>query len=560
MVLTIWIVYFWYSNWKYKYMKQKFLYIICSIVGMSLHAQQEFHVFPEQHSQTPGTIDGNGALTNPWDLQTALKQSSDSVKSGDTIWLHEGIYNGLFVSTLESLDTNGYITVSAFENDKVILNGNVNSKRQHILDVKGQRVIYKNFDITCLGEFSRNASDANFRRINGIEHASGEDCQFINIKVYNNPGLGIGSWKHTGGTKFDGCMVYNNGYIDKGKPYGEGIYTQNASNKTRVFENCIVFNNYYKGIEVWSANTRAKTAYVKNFVLKNNVIFNNGSPAGVFKDNLIIASGDRNGINIAQNIKVLNNIFYHNTNIKNRQVNGDAASLTLGFQKKAPIENVVVKNNIIIGRNNALRVLHARSLTFENNKAYCGYVHLETSALKYIDDWTFNNNTYYTKNNKGFRITGDKDYTFENWKSTYDLDGNSQWKHIKAFDMTSVANVIRYNHKESTFKVVLFEEGSKPVAVDFSKFGLNAEQHYKIYDAENPKVILKSGTLTENLKVTFPMELTNFEKPLHNSKAQKTLSNFGVFVIEFETVSSAVDETQEDRKGLFKRFFKWLGF
>ncbi len=530
-------------------------------IGISLigYSQQEFHVFPKDHNETPGMQNGTGSISNPWDLQTALNQKSDIIKSDDVIWLHEGIYNGRFVSTLESLEANKFITVSAFKNDKVVLNGNVDSPNENVLEVKGKQVIYKNFEITCLGDFSRHEKEENFEAISGLQHTNGEDCQFINLKIYNNPGLGVGSWKATGGSLFDGCLIYNNGYISKkGRGLGEGLYTQNISDKIRVIQNCIIFNNYYKGIEVWSANKKAKNNYVKNYEIKNNVIFNNGSPGSLFKDNLIIGSGDKNGINIAKNIKVQSNIFYHNADIKNSEINGDAASLTLGFNKNAPVENITVTNNVIIGRNNALRILHAKSLTFEGNRVYSGYVALESSVLEHINNWNFKNNVYYTKKSSSFRITGDKDYTLERWQSSFGLDQDSSWKNIKQFDMRSIISVAKYQHRTDTYKVVLFQEDGNDVLVDFSKPDVKAGLNYRIYDAENPNVILKTGILPEDLKIMFPMQLTEFEKPLHNVSAQKTVSNFGVFIIEFEVQES--NQVSEEKDNIFKRFFKWLGF
>ncbi|MFT4611516.1 MAG: hypothetical protein ACJA1H_002143 [Glaciecola sp.] len=84
-------------------MLRKTLCILCCFVGLYLNAQQEFHVFPMDYFQTPRTYLGNGSLTQPWDLQTALSQKTDVVDSGDTIWIHEGVYAVKFASTRQSL-------------------------------------------------------------------------------------------------------------------------------------------------------------------------------------------------------------------------------------------------------------------------------------------------------------------------------------------------------------------------------------------------------------------------------------------------------------------------
>jgi hypothetical protein len=72
-------------------------------------------------------------------------------------------------------------------------------------------------------------------------------------------------------------------------------------------------------------------------------------------------------------------------------------------------------------------------------------------------------------------------------------------------------------------------------------------------------VVLKSGILSEDSRITVPMQLTAIEKPLHNVKAQKTLSNFGVFILEFEDDTAEITEVKKKDNAL-KRFFKWLGF
>ena len=524
------------------------------IILFQLHgfSQKEYHVFPITHKITPGKPEGTGSISRPWDLQTALNQTL-KVKGGDVIWLHDGVYNGLYVSALSSKINDKYITVSAFKNAKVILNGNVASPRKHVLQVKGKRVHFKDFEITCLGGFSRDEKESDFKRINGIDHASGIDCRFENIKIFNVPGLGFGSWKNTGGSIIEDCMIYNNGYISKnGKGRGEGMYVQNNSDKNRFIKNNIIFNNYYKGIEVWSANKNATTEYIKNVVLENNIIFNNGAPAGTFKDNLIVATGDRNGKNIAKNITVSNNIFYHNTNFTANQVNGDGASLTIGFNAKAPVENVKVHNNIIIGRNNALRILHAKTLSYRNNTSYAGYVHFFNSVVPNInpENWDFDNNTYYTKNSRVFRISKFRDFTIKDWKSTYKIDLNSRISNIKDFDLDPILNILEYG--ESKYRVALFDKQGKNVLVDFSKYNFLKGTAFKIYDAENREVVLTKGSLDEDLKVEFPMGMQAFEKPLHNSKARKTLNSFGVYFIEFEGVNMS------ERKTFFGKLIKKL--
>src|SRR5262250_3644405 len=71
-----------------------FLGLALIIGSIDCQGQNQFYVAPQ------GKASGNGSLSNPWDLGTALANPA-SVKPGDIIWLRGGTYRGLFVSTLK---------------------------------------------------------------------------------------------------------------------------------------------------------------------------------------------------------------------------------------------------------------------------------------------------------------------------------------------------------------------------------------------------------------------------------------------------------------------------
>ncbi|MEZ4797499.1 MAG: right-handed parallel beta-helix repeat-containing protein [Flavobacteriaceae bacterium] len=516
-------------------MKLKLLIISFLFSAVTISAQQIFHVFPENHKTNPGKTSGNGSITKPWDLQTALNQDINSVNDNDIIYLHEGTYNGRYISTITTVDKNTFIKVRPYKNDKILINGNINSKLNSVLEVRGGNVIFQDLEITFLGDFSRSMKDKDFQVVNGISHVDGEDCKFINLKIHNNPGSGLGSWKRTGGTVIDGCLIYNNGYMSKVRGSGVGLYVQNQSDKIRYITNNTIFNNYYKGIEVWSASSGSKFEFVKNVTLKHNVIFNNGNPGGNFVDNVIIASDDKDGINVAKNIILDSNILYHNSDFTSSTNFGDGASLTLGYSAKAPVENVTVTNNIIIGKNNALRLLHVKSLIFKNNIAYCGYVHYNNSILKHLKaDWIFDENIYYTRKSNSQRVSKHKDYTLKEWQTNFRLDKNSTWKQVKDFNVKSVLDLTKINDSEDTYRVTLFSKNGKAVMVDFSGIDIKKGSTYKIYDIENPEKIIKSGKIQSDSKVEFNMNLNDLQMPSHNTIAKKTPNNFGVYIVKFE--------------------------
>lgn len=516
-------------------MKQLLLNICVCLMCSITQAQKEFHVFPNAKAT------GSGSLQTPWDLQTALSQKPEVVNGGDTIWLHEGVYTGRFVSTLQSTIPNKNIVVATYKNDKVVLNGNIPSSKPSVLEVKGSNVSFRNFEVTFLGEFSRNMADAIFQKVDGINHLSGEDCKFINLKIHNNPGSGLGSWKFTGGTLIDHCKIFNNGYFSKVRGSGAGIYVQNSSDKVRLIKNNLIFNNYYMGVEVWSAAKNAKDAYVKNITLKNNIMFNNGMPGGMHKNNLLVATDDNNGINRATNIVVVDNVFYHNTDIANNKSSGDAGSLQLGVNAKSPLKNVMIKNNIIIGGNNAFRLHTSENLTFEDNLVYGGYVHIYKDVINKMSTWTFNNNRYFSKNNRNFRVMDFKDFTFDQWQSEFNLDRNSQWKLNKEFSLQPILNITQNERNPSEFQVALFEKNGNNVEVDFLKYGFSPNTHYTIKNIATDEII-KQGIMEGSNKISVPMGIFN-----------DTNKNFGVYKIVFEAQEVAEESA-------IQKLLKWLGF
>ena len=532
-------------------MKQTIQTILICLIGLGTQAQQQFHV------TTDGLSSGKGTLDNPWDLQTALSQKPAVVNGDDTIWLHEGIYNGRYISTIQSTKKNKFVTVAPYNNGKVILNGNVKSDKNGVLNIKGGQVIFRDFEITWLGNFSRDENDKEFQVCAGISHTSGEDCRFYNLTIHNNPGLGMGSWKHTGGSIIENNLIYHNGFTAKdGKGRGEGMYVQNTSEKIRTIKNNIIFANYYKGIEVWSAGRNTDFEYVKNITLEGNIVFNSGMPSGNHYDNVIVATDDRNGVNMAKNIQVLNNVFYHNTDYATNEVNGDAPSLTIGYVDNTPVENILVKNNIILGRNNALRLLHMKSITLTDNIIYGGYVFLNANEMHYSKNWTFGNNHYFTKKGTPFRVNKDKNYKLEDWQAIFKLDNNSQWSHIKNFDLKPVLSVSKHALKTNTYNVALFNKKGNDVAVDFTEFGVKKGTSFRIYDVENRKDAVASGIVNDSKKVLFPMTVNAFDSPLNNNKAQKTMTNFGIFMIEFDVKETT---SSEELSG-FQKILEWLGF
>ncbi|MDB6027279.1 MAG: hypothetical protein JWM68_3502, partial [Verrucomicrobiales bacterium] len=96
----------------------------------------EFYASPD------GASNGDGSMTQPWDLRTAL--NTPAITPGDTVWLRGGIYREnnrvtQFFSTLLGT-TNQPVTVRQFPGERATVDGN-------IMQTQGGYVNYWGFEI-----------------------------------------------------------------------------------------------------------------------------------------------------------------------------------------------------------------------------------------------------------------------------------------------------------------------------------------------------------------------------------------------------------------------------
>jgi len=134
-----------------------------------------------------------------------------------------------------------------------------------------------------------------------------------------------------------------------------------------------------------------------------------------------VATNDKQGHNIARNIKLIDNVLYHDVDFLTKENSGNASSLVLGFIKQSPVKNILVSGNTIIGKNNAFSIVNAESLVLKNNSIFTGYVHIDQKSLPNLSNGKINmsGNKYYSKNKTPFRILKYKDYKFKDWKDSF---------------------------------------------------------------------------------------------------------------------------------------------
>ncbi|MCP4179240.1 MAG: T9SS type A sorting domain-containing protein [bacterium] len=499
-------------------------------------------------------------MSNPWDLNTALNNST--VSAGDTIWLHGGLYNGRYSSTISGTAGIGNeITVSSFLGEWAVLNGNVPSTLSQVLVILGGHVIYKNFEVTFQGSFNRTNQD-----VGGINHDEGEDCKLINLIVHDNPGNGIESWKLTGGTEIYGCLIYNNGY-DGTK--GTGIYIQNESDKVRKIYNNVLFNNFKHGVKLWTETTEPSPTddFVKNLDINDNVIFNTGSPLGNGQECLILASRCKiAGANIINNVNVKNNFLAHNFNNSWTGNVQEAFRINEKYDDYSNVDlayNITVEDNYFLGgKQGVFFASVSQDFSFKRNISLTNYVYSynnyysNTEGDNNFVNWDFSDNYYFTKFHQSYHLmdyatvnggTGKKTLQFMETQFGMENMSSADYNNSEPIDNSVLTNHIGTNktilltqnkYVSNQFKVVVFDKDSNDVDVDFSNYNIASGIYYTIRDTENYFDIVSTNALISNNIITLPIDLTTLHTPsgIYNDNGaspKKSDSIYGAFIVEF---------------------------
>jgi hypothetical protein len=290
-----------------------------------------------------GSPNGNGSLSNPWDLHTALNQPS-SVTQGKTIYMRGGTYRGKFISNLVGATLrsypgewakidNHYITtistplgaVAAMTASTVSFNGSVRftpGNQVYIenelvqinvanadgsyriirgwggttpvahsvgasarlygtgLEIHGSNSIYRDFEL-----YNSNPTRSFVTTGPGGFLRDGDGINVIgdNLKLINlvvHDNLdGLFLTEGADNTEAYGLIVYNNGHVASDRPHGHGLYIQNDTGRKTITD-VISFNNFALGMKAYGAFLGHSNGVYFDGVTS----FNNGSP-GYFPGN-----------------------------------------------------------------------------------------------------------------------------------------------------------------------------------------------------------------------------------------------------------------------------------
>jgi len=319
-----------------------------------------------------GSASGDGTLSRPWDLATALSHPS-TVKPGDTIWLRGGTYRGNFRSDLTGT-ASAPIVVRQYPGERATLDANTTNRGEPGLRVFGADTWYWGFEITDSNPNRMNSGGFNNPPLRATSvYVVGPRTKFINLVVHD--GLeGFDFWSPAVDAEIYGTLIYNVGVEAVDRGHGHSIYVQNQTGTKRIVDN-ILFNGFSFGIHAYTGSN-----FLDNIYMEGNVAFNHGilSAAGA-KANIYFGGGD-----VPNNPSLVSNFVYSTPGNDGRAADLDNAG---------GCTNLVVSNNYLVG-DSALEIAGCTVTTLSGNTLYGDVGSLRT---------LYPANTYHTSRPTGVR-------------------------------------------------------------------------------------------------------------------------------------------------------------
>lgn len=347
------------------------LFLFSIFVFLSESTAGTFYVAPN------GNDEGTGSFESPWRTVTfAVEQTG----AGDTVLVRGGTYRESLIwlrtdrRKAQSRAWQDWHRNRRTQRDPTIPRGG-RPRDRHMYEpgTPGKFWVLKAYpgeDVVFNNERPLRIQ-APYVRVEGI-HFEGTGVGVININRGGGHHVQIVGNRFTGsGYRYGAISVAGDSTLIEGNileiegqagTQDHGIYLQQGSGN-------IIRNNYISGAtgygihlfcEEKSRRTSGNRFVISDALVENNVVTNSELRSG-----MIVATG--RGNTLAENIVIRNNIFFNNkgngidirrtvNGIKiynNTLYNNDGDGITLGFVAKqgGPVENIEIKNNIIVLKN-----------------------------------------------------------------------------------------------------------------------------------------------------------------------------------------------------------------
>ncbi|MDR1755008.1 MAG: dockerin type I domain-containing protein [Eubacterium sp.] len=282
------------------------------------------------HVSITGSDAANGSAETPW---RTLQMSLDKLNPGDTLLIHEGIYNEkIIINNSGAIDNK--ITVKNMPGERAVIDGTgIEDKKTMIelVDINYLRI--EGLEI-CNSNAKNYGSDVNCGIfVQASEYGGSKGVEIVNNKIYNIDGSTWGYADKNGTTK--PCHMNGHGIA----VYGYGINQENTVSDILIDGN-EVFNN-----RLGQSETVVVNGNVDGFAISNNYIHDNDNIAidVIGYEETSNGSGD---IDRARNGKIFGNAIFDCDSIANMTYNDNGGSDGIYVDGGKSIE---IYNNFVSG-------------------------------------------------------------------------------------------------------------------------------------------------------------------------------------------------------------------
>ena len=307
-----------------------------------------------------GSGAGDGSVSNPWDLQTALAGGSGRIQPGDTLWLRGGTYVGTFTSTLTGI-AGLPVVVRQLPGERAIIDAA--GAGGSTLQVRGPYSVFWGFEVTNSDPNRVSASTGHDDRPNTVVN-NASHTKYIHLTIHDG-GVGFYNYPSASDVEVYGTVAYNNGWQGPDRGHGHALYVKSDVGPVELSEN-VLFNQFGYGVHAYS---NAGSGNLLNIRVVGNISFNNGTiSANSTSANILVGGGAyASGAQLRDNATWLplgsagSNVRLGYGTVQNGDVSatgnyfvGGATVLDLGYWSSSDLrDNTLVGQGTIYALNNA---------------------------------------------------------------------------------------------------------------------------------------------------------------------------------------------------------------
>lgn len=484
---------------------------------------------------------GAGTIGDPWDLQTALANGSQT--SGDTLWLRGGTYTGRFTSTLSGGTVRSYTDEWAIidANKTTTLSGALNASQTNVtlastaglaegetigtqLEIMYITSVINSTQLTVVRGWNSTAAvthtDGATVYLTGSAFiVSGNNTTYRDFEVMTS--YTVRDYNIDGPQNHDGYYASVRGgaissFTSTGNNYinlivhdnGNGFFIGSSTSNTFIY-GCLIYNigGYHRynaqpageiigaGLGVYLENASGYSRCYNNVIVNSYASCGKGygqtGPyvGGDIQYNIFANAGSPLGAVRGTDSRTWNFLYGPNdqqsptgifSNNHSWQLPGSTGGTALTFGYNSGIGTGTLNNNYLVGGPEALEIANVVTISGSGNKVYNpSGIYVKTFDIAV---GTFNNNTYYDSDGRNvFGVNGVGNMSFESWQTETGWDaGSSETGTIQPDSVHIIPNEYEIGRANIA---IYAPSGATSINVDLATTGLTDNQEYTIKNA-----------------------------------------------------------------------------